>query len=126
MTGDARSVHGLGRHDHLGQRLVCLLFQSGQIQIARLLIQICGDHCCVCVRHHVTLTFTTLNLTRVLLRDGLADDVVMVDLQLSLFICSMKGVLEVACDSLLAKLFLDTVDNRHDSLDVTIKNIADL
>lgn len=50
----------------------------------------------------------------------------MVDLQLSLLICSMKGVLEVASDSLLAELFLDTVNNRHDSLDVTIENVADL
>ena len=50
----------------------------------------------------------------------------MVDLQLSLLICCMKGVLEVASDSLLAELFLDSVDNRHDSLDVAVENIADL
>ena len=74
----------------------------------------------------MTLAFATLNLTRVLLRDGLADYVVMVDLQLSLFICCMKGVLEVAGDSFLAELFLDTVNNRHDSLDVAIENVADL
>ena len=50
----------------------------------------------------------------------------MVDLQLSLLICCMKGVLEVASDSLLAELFLNSVDNRHDSLDVAVENIADL
>ena len=50
----------------------------------------------------------------------------MVDLQLSLFICCMKGVLEVAGDSFLAELFFDTVNDRHDSLDVAIENVTDL
>ena len=74
----------------------------------------------------MTFALAPLNHTRILLRNRLIDDLVVIDLQLPLLVGSLKSVLELTCNPLLAKLLFHSVDDRHDTLDVTIEDIADL
>ena len=56
--------------------------------------------------------------------DGFSHELVVVNLEDSTFVGTFQRALEVFGDHLLTKLLLDTVDDGHDTLDVTIKNVA--
>ena len=104
------------------KRVVTLLNRC-EIQIAGLLIQIADDRG-VGVRHHVAFSLAVATLTCVLLSHSFAHQVIVVNFQHSALVSRMKRVLEVFSDLFLVELLLNTVDNRHDSFDVLVKNVA--
>ena len=71
-------------------------------------------------------TLAPLNLARALFLDSLANQLIVVYLQPSFLICVLQCVLEVACNALLAKFFLNSVDDRHDTLNVPVKDVTNL
>lgn len=97
---------------------------AGQIEISRLLVKRVAHHGCVGARHHERLAFAALYLTVVLLADGLADDLVVVNLQHARLVSSLQRVLKVLGDLFLAELLFHAVDDGHDALDVFVEDVA--
>ena len=50
----------------------------------------------------------------------------MVHLKFSLLVSCLEGALELPGNPLFTKLLLNTIDDGHDALDVTVEDIADL
>ena len=91
-----------------------------------MLIQILCDDRGIGVRHHTTLALAPINYARVLLGDRLVNTMVMVNLQLAFLVCCLKSILELSGYPFLAKLLFDAVDDGHDSLNVSVENVANL
>ena len=56
--------------------------------------------------------------------DCLADGLIVVDLQPALLVRLVQGTLEVLRDFIFVKLLLNTVDDRHDPLDILVKDVT--
>ena len=65
-----------------------------------------------------------MNLTGVRLIQSLTDNLVVIYLQHPALICILECPLEVLSDLLLSELFLDTIDDCHNSLDIPIKDVT--
>lgn len=50
----------------------------------------------------------------------------MINLKPALLVGRLQGVLEIVCYALFAELFLHTINDAHDPLDVSVENITDL
>ena len=56
--------------------------------------------------------------------DCLTDGLIVVNLQPALLVRLMQRALEVLCNFILIKLLLNTVDDRHDPLDILVKDVT--
>ena len=65
-----------------------------------------------------------MDLACIRLVEGLADHLVVVNLQHSALVCVLESTLKVFGNLLLTELFLDAIDNCHDSLYVSVKDIS--
>ena len=90
-----------------------------------MLIQIACDDSRVCLWHDELFVSTlAIGLTGVGLAERLADEMIVVDLQLPALVRILQRALEVFCDLLFAELLLNAIDDCHDSLNVAIKDIT--
>ena len=87
------------------------LLLGRKVQISRLLIQVASYDSGIGVGHDEFRAALAIHMTSVRLNHGLADELIMINLQLTSLVCIIEGTLEVSGNLLLSKLLFNATDN---------------